>query len=391
MSGRHFDVIVAGLGVMGGATAYHLARAGSRVLGLDSNAPPHDLGSSHGESRIIRSAYWEHPVYVPLARRASVLWRELEAESERSLFLETGVLMLGAADDPVIRGTLRSAASYGVACEKLDAGEIRGRFPALVPSDGTAGVFEPGAGMLLAEACVEAHLAGAARHGATLRFGEPLVGWRRDGEGVVVETARGSCHADALVLAAGAWLPELVPGLPLAVERQPVFWFEPPSRRGFAPGEFPVYLWEVSPGRHFYGFPDVGSGVKAALTHWGETGTIRTLGRTATEADLSPVRRFLERHIPSALGRVARSTVCVYTNTADGHFLIDRHPEAPSVWLLSPCSGHGFKFASVVGEETAASVLAGQPASAIASFGLGRLFGGGSPPRLDAAPTDVVL
>lgn len=378
MSTERYDVIVVGLGAMGSATAYHMARGGARVLGLDRYTPPHAWGSSHGETRILRTAYWEHPAYVPMVRRALELWRALETESGQRLFLPTGALMMGRAEDAVVRGTLQSAAAHTISCEQLDAKEIHRRFPALHPEPGTVGVFETGAGILLPEACVEAHLECARRAGAEMRFGETVLRWREKRYGVEVETEHGVYGAATLVLTAGPWLPDLLPGFPLEVERQAVFWFQPKADTSeFTPYRFPVYLWEVSPGRHFYGFPDVGSGVKSALTHWGRRGSVAALDRSVTDEDLQPVRAFLDRHIPDASGPVVRASVCTYTNTPDGHFLVDQQPDVPWVWLVSPCSGHGFKFASVIGQEVACSVRAGRVTDALMSFRLSRFLSDG--------------
>jgi sarcosine oxidase len=216
------DVIVAGLGAMGSAAAFHLARRGARVVGFDRFRPPHDRGSSHGLSRIIREAYFEHPAYVPLVRRAYELWDELERASERRLLLKTGGLMIGAPHSRVVQGALRSATDHGLPYELLTGGEVRQRHPALRPPDDMVAVFEPRAGILFPEACVEAHLDQAARAGAELRFDEPVLDWKVVRGNVRVRTARGETRARRLVVSAGAWAGELLAdaGLPLRVERQ---------------------------------------------------------------------------------------------------------------------------------------------------------------------------
>jgi sarcosine oxidase len=265
MRTNHHDVIVAGLGAMGGATAYHLARRGIRVLGLDRFAPPHALGSSHGRTRVIRQAYFEHPAYVPLVQRAFTLWRELEAETGRALLRLTGAVMLGGPESEAVRGTLRSAVEHRLPHERLSADEVRRRFPAFRPDAEMVGVWEPAAGALAVEAGVRAHLEAARAAGAELRFGEPVLEWRAKGGGVEVVTERGLHSAGSLVLAAGAWMRELVDWLPLQIERQVQCWFRPAGDGALLrPGRCPVFLWELPNGMVFYGLPDFGEGVKAA-------------------------------------------------------------------------------------------------------------------------------
>lgn len=268
--GARYDVAVAGLGAMGSAAAFHLARRGARVLGLDALTPPHDRGSSHGESRIIREAYYEHPAYVPLVRRAHALWRELEGLTRRSLLRTTGILNLGAPASGLIRGVLRSVEEHGVPHERLDPAELRRRFPQLRPGPDTVAVYEERAGVLDPEGCVRAHLDAARAEGAEIRFGEAVRAWREDGEGVEVVTDLGRYRAGELVLCVGPWLAGLLPGLPVTVERQTTHWFLPrESPEALSPGRFPAFLWETEPGTYFYGMPDLGGGVKAARHHGG--------------------------------------------------------------------------------------------------------------------------
>jgi sarcosine oxidase len=272
---RH-DVIVVGLGAMGSAAAHHLARRGARVLGLDRFAPPHAQGSSHGKSRIIREAYFEDPLYVPLVRRAYELWAALERESGREILVRTGGLMLGPPDGVVVPGALRSAREHGLPHEALDAREVRRRVPGFRPAADMAGVWEPRAGYLVPEAAVAAHLALAARDGAELRADEPALAWRATADGVEVTTGRGTYAADRLVLAAGAWMPALLgpSGAPLAVERTVLYWFRPERPTGlFDRARFPVFICEYAPGLAWYGFPDAGDGVKVGLHHHGSAPT----------------------------------------------------------------------------------------------------------------------
>jgi sarcosine oxidase len=348
------DVLIAGLGVMGSAVAHHAARRGLRVIGLDRFHPPHEHGSSHGETRNIRQAIYESPGYVPLLQRAFALWEELERESGRSLLRITGRMMMGSPEGRAIAGAIATARQFGLPIEVVDAAEVARRFPAFAPSADMVGVYEVRAGMLFAEPCVEAQLDQARRFGADFRFDEPLLSWRAGPGGVEVTTSRGRYAADTLVLATGAWLPGLLPSLPLTVERQVLLWFAPRDHaERFAPDHCPIYLWELGPDFTLYGVPLWGDGIKVARHHGGEATTVDTVRREVDERDIAPIRAALERHMPSAAGRFVRARTCVYTNTPDLHFIIDRHPEHPAVLVVSPCSGHGFKYAAAIGEAVA--------------------------------------
>jgi sarcosine oxidase len=349
-----YDAIVVGLGAMGSAAAWQLARRGRRVLGLEAHAPGHTLGSSHGESRIIRMAYMEHPDYVPLLRRAYELWRETEERAGEDLMRLTGGLFAGPPEGHVVAGSLASARAHGLPHELLDAGEIHRRFPALRPLEGDVAVWEETAGVLFAERCVVAQLRLAEASGARLRHGEPVLGWEPSGDGYEVTTPGGRYGADSLVLAAGAWLPRFLDGLglPLQPERIPVYWLQPTDTPElFDPARFPVYIWDTGGPRTYYGFPHLGwPGVKVGRHHSGERCDPDTVGREVTGADEAAVREFVRGRIPALDGPVAAGVVCLYTNTPDEHFVVDRHPQLPGVVYAAACSGHGFKFASVMGE-----------------------------------------
>jgi sarcosine oxidase len=369
------DVIVVGLGAMGSAALYELARRGVRALGVDQFAPPHTLGSTHGRSRIIREAYFEHPLYVPLVQRAYELWDELEREAGRTLFHRTGGLMIGPENGPIVGGARRSAVEHGIPHEMLSADEVRRRWPAYDPPDHHSALFELRAGLLLPEACVEAYLELARRHGATTRTDAPVRCWRGDGSGVSVTTDSATLRADRVVLTAGAWLRELVPDLPLplTVERQMFHWFEPTARRELhAATRCPLALWEFERDRMVAAFPDLGDGVKAGVHHEGEITDPATVRRTTTPEEDAQIREILARLMPDAAGRQLEARVCLYTNTPDRDFLIDAHPTDARVFLVSPCSGHGFKFASAIGEIVAELVAHGKSAFDLAPFRLGR-------------------
>jgi sarcosine oxidase len=371
-----YDVLIVGLGAAGSAAAYELARRGLRVAGFDRWAPPHALGSTHGRTRIIREAYFEHPLYVPLIRRAYALWAELEREAGRALFRQAGGLMIGPPDGVLVVGARRSAVEHGIPHELLSAADVRRRFPVYDPPDESVALLEPRAGVLFPEACVETFLELARRRGAELHADEPVVEWEADGAGVTVTTARGTYRAGRLVLTAGPWMPELVPELApaLTVERQHFHWFEPTSdRREFAPDRCPVALWEFDRDRLFATFPDLGDGVKCGTHHEGEFTAPDAVHREVRDDETATERARLAALMPRAAGPLLDRRVCLYTNTPDHHFLVDTHPAYPQVVLGSPCSGHGFKFASAVGE-LLAQLATGEPiAFDLAPFGVARL------------------
>jgi sarcosine oxidase len=360
---------------MGSAAAYHLAIGGTRVLGLDRFHPPHELGSSHGLTRIIREAYFEHPSYVPLVQRAYQLWAQLENQSNRKLFLQTGGVMVGAPGGVLVRGAQRSAEQHCLRHEMLSASDLRRRFPVFQPAAEMVGVWEPRAGVLFPEVAIEAHLELASQQGAELRFNEPMVKWEPNGAGVRVRTSGDSYSADRLILAAGSWIQSLVTELrlPLTVERQVLYWFEPRSQaEAFRPSACPIHIWEYAQGRFFYSFPDLGDGVKVALHHQGESTDPDAVSREVSEQEIASMRKLLRQHLPSADGRLRATAVCLYTNTPDEHFILDRHPVHPQVLLVSPCSGHGFKFSSVVGELAALLLRQEAPPFDLSLFRLSR-------------------
>jgi sarcosine oxidase len=354
-----WDVIVVGLGAMGSAAAAELAARGLSVLGLDRHTPPHTFGSSHGESRIIREAYFEHPQYVPLVRRAYELWAALERDSGTRLFVRTGGVNVGPADGVLVTGALASVRAHGLPHELLDAGDLAQRVPALRPREEWVAVWEPRAGVLFPERCVAAQLARAASLGADLRTGATVDAWEVAGGRARVRVAGEWLQGGRLVLAAGAWAPTLLAGAgaPLTVARQAVHWFDAgPEPAALGPARLPVFLVEHAPARMLYGFPElreVGPGVKVAIHHEGVLTTADTVSREVSAEERAEVEVLLRRHVPGVRGPHLRSAVCLYTNTPDQDFLIDWHPSHGQVLVVSACSGHGFKFASALGEVVA--------------------------------------
>jgi monomeric sarcosine oxidase len=334
-----YDVVVVGLGGVGSAAAAALARRGRRVLGLDRYPPAHDRGASHGETRIVRKAYFEGAGYVPLLHRAYELWDEL------GLLVRTGGLFLGSSDSRVLAGSLATAREWGLPHELLDAAEVAARFPDLTPPAGTVGLLEPDAGFVPPEAAVRAQLARAQAAGAELRHDEPVTGWRAGPYGVTVTTAAGRYDAGTLVVAPGAWAAELLPGLPvpLQVEDRTQYWFTAPPGR-MAAGRFPVWIWQLPDGTAAYGAPASSSGVKAAIHH--------CQVRSAADWTADEVHALLRPLLPG-LGALARSARCTYTMTPDEHAVVGRHPDHERVLVACGFSGHGFKLTPVLGEALA--------------------------------------
>ncbi|MEP6834579.1 MAG: N-methyl-L-tryptophan oxidase, partial [Gemmatimonas sp.] len=339
-----FDVIVIGLGASGGASLYHLAKSGLRVLGIDRFTPPHNRGSSHGHTRIYRQAYYEAPVYVPMALRALELWHALEKETGRTLFTRTGALTIGRREDALIAGALLSAQQHGIAHELLNVAEIEARFPAFRPPAGTMGLYEPTAGVLFADLCVQSHLEVARAAGATIITGETVRSIDySNANRVKVHTDLAVYEAGRVVVAAGAWAPKLL-GLDHAfhVTRETVNWFASASPGAHAP-QCPVSLIALPDGRMFYSLPDFGSGFKAGLHHSGRPGDAHLDWEPVAASDTALVATELAIYAPGGNGPLVESMPCFYTSTADQHFAIGPLPWAPNIILAAACSGHGFK------------------------------------------------
>ena len=369
------DVIIVGAGGMGTAAAYHLAERGRRVLVLERFHLAHDRGSSHGLTRIIRLAYFEHPSYVLLLRRAFDLWRALESQTGEPLLHVTGGLDVGRPGGVVFEGSRRSCIEHGVPHEVLSGADLCRRFPAWCIDDGAAAVFQPDGGFLLPERCLLAHAAGARRAGAVIHEHEPVVSWEAGTDHVRVRTSRQTYEAGQLVLAAGAWMGELLPNLArlMQPERQVLGWFATQNPAVFAPGRFPVFVHEAEEGI-FYGFPEYQvAGFKIGrYHHLREIVEPGTLDRTCRPDDEAALRTAVARYFPDANGLLVRATPCMFTNTPDEHFIIDWHPDAAEVLVVSPCSGHGFKFCSVIGEIVADLLTEDRTAHDIAAFRLSR-------------------
>jgi sarcosine oxidase len=354
---------------MGSAAAWRLSKRGADVVAFDRFSPPHDRGSTHGDSRITRTAYLEGAFYVPLLQETFPLWRALEAETGAELLTLTGLLTIGVLASQPVEATLTAAREHGLDVKVLDASEVRKRYPGHVLADDEAAVLDPQAGFLRPEKAVEAMTRGIdLRRNAVVTAIEP----RGGGVQVVVD---GKAEAfDAAVLAAGPWTHELMPGLPLTVERQVMVWLAVQAGvESFKPEVFPAWLREGTAEGDIYGFPSLdGRSIKLGRHHGGESVTPETVRRAVTDADLDPLRLFVTKYLRGVTRSVVRSAVCLYTNTPDENFIIDTLPESPHIVVVSACSGHGFKFAPVMGDIVADLLLEGGTRRDISRFSLQR-------------------
>ncbi len=358
----HYDVIVIGVGGVGTAALYHLARRQARAIGLDRFPPGHDRGSSHGQTRIIRLAYYEHSDYVPLLRRAYELWDELEQMSGQPLFRKAGLLMAGPPAGEMMTGVLHAAKEHNLPLERLSTVEASQQFPGFrMPDDFTA-LFERQAGYLMVEDCVRAHANAANKAGGALHSGVEVRGWKVDGSTVIVETDQGALSADRLVITAGAWANHLLYSLnvPFTVLRKPLFWYRTIDDSYRVDSGCPCYMFETMDGL-FYGFPQLDEqGVKVAEHTGGDcVENAFDVDRALRPSDQTRVEAFARQHLPAVSNECTAHAVCMYTMSPDSHFVVGTHPEHPQVVFTAGLSGHGFKFTSVLGEIMAELALEG--------------------------------
>jgi sarcosine oxidase len=374
---KTYDVIVLGLGGMGSAAAYHLAKSGARVLGIDQFAMLHGFGSSHGKRRLFRRAYFEHSDYVPLLNRSLELWRELEGATGSSLFHETGLLLMGPSEgSTLLPGTEASASIHHIPIELLSQEDVAGRFPQFQPPPDYRAILEMGAGYLEVEKCVEQHLRLAANLGAEIHVNERVARWSAQQKTVVVRTDRQVYEANRLVVAAGPWSKMLLEdlGLPLVVRRVPQFWFDAPpkySRRAACPC-FGIEF----PNSFVYGFPSLDNeGLKMADHKAGVNGGVvdnpSAVDRAIHPEDLVSLREAIERCFSGVNPEPTSASVCLYTMTPDEHFIVDKHPKFPHVSFAAGFSGHGFKFSSVIGQALSELTLGGESSLPIGFLRLG--------------------
>lgn len=376
------SVIVVGLGAMGSAATLQLALCGHHVLGFDHFQPPHQNGSSHGHTRIIRQSYFEDARYVPLLIRAYELWERLQADAATKLLYKIGGLLIGHRDGSLIARSRASAQQFGIRHEVLTAAELQKRYPAVHVDEDWVAVWEANAGYLVPELCIEQQLRLAAQAGADLHFREPIQAWAPTPTGgVTVRTSRGSYSADRLVITAGPWSYSMLQGLPLPLQvtRQVIYYFAPlGSAEPFLPHRLPVYIRETSPReRLIYGFPLIGpvsEGVKIAIHGSDNTCTPETVDRQLHPEEEQHMRKLLASALPGLQGPLVSYSTCLYTMTPDENFIVDRWPDIPQVIYAAGFSGHGFKFASVIGEILADLSIGARPPYDLELFSANRFF-----------------
>ena len=376
---HYFDTIVVGLGGMGSAAAYHLSKRGQRVLGLERFQIGHGQGSSHGETRIIRMAYFEGSTYVPIVRRAYQLWDDLSRTAGMPLIHRTGSLEMSEPGYDFVDRSRASCLDHELPHAMLDAADAMRRFPAFRLAPGTRAIFQPDGGYVLCEAAIDVHIALAKSHGAEVHTGETVREFRSTADGGVdVVTDRGRYSAGQLVLTAGPWMRQLVPSLheQLATFKQTIGWFPPARAELFQPAAFPVFI-HFSDDGEFYGLPmHSARGLKVGGPHFAREPIDPDVpDRIPSPRQLQALQTFVERRLPDASGQAQSPTGCIYTKTPDENFIIDRLPGAPAVVMVSACSGHGYKFAPVIGEIVAQLVVDGRTTHAIEQFSLARFDG----------------
>lgn len=363
-----YDTIVLGLGAMGASTAYHLAKHQKKVLGLEQFECAHAKGSSHGATRLIRQAYFEHPDYVPLLRRSYELWDELFKRHGKNYFHKTGVVIYGPENGGKILPGIRLASrEHQIPIQEFSAQEASKRFPLLKVPEGYSAILEPGAGFLEVENCVRVHCEEAQKLGATLKFNEEVLGWESTNQSVTVKTTKGSYSASHLVITAGPWSSKILKnfGMSLKVQRVPLYWFEANNEYSESNG-FPSFAYDLPYG-FIYGFPyKKGEGIKISPHIPGpEVENPTLLDKNSTAEELEPVVKCLREYFPEINPTPIKSAMCMYTMSKDTNFIIDTYPGHPNVHFAAGFSGHGFKFSSVVGEVLTELTLDGKTKSPI--------------------------
>jgi sarcosine oxidase len=379
---RKAEVIVVGLGAMGSAACAQLVARGLSVIGIDQYAPPHQWGSTHGDTRVTREAIGEGREYVPLVRRSHQLWREIEQQTGARLLTQSGIVILAYPSSEFLEETRESAREYEIEHRDLTNAEVRSRFPMFALDEQTVAYYEPGAGYVRPEAGVAAQLELARAGGAQLRLGERVEAWSASRHGVTVTTHADTYLSDQLLLCAGAWIPELFPeGRDIfAVYRQLLYWF--PIREGYPQlRDMPAFVWDLG-GRSegfvhldgFYGLPAIDGpdgGMKVSAESYERTTTPDGRQHPATPREINRMyEQCVAPYLPWLGAEPIRTVSCLYTSTPGSRFVIDRHPEHDSVLIVSACSGHGFKHSPAIGEAAAQWLTGHEPDIHLGAFGI---------------------
>lgn len=384
-----YDTIILGLGAMGSAAAYQLAKRNNKVLGFDQFSPPHVYGSTHGDTRITRKAIGEGLEYTPLSLRAYDIWREIEKETGKDLLEITGGLIISSKSvksdkENFFKNTIEAAKKYNIQHEIINATEIRRRFPQFIINDDEIGYYEYDAGFLRPEECIKANLLLAEKYGAEIHLNEKIVNFQeRDGL-VYVNTNCKEYVAKNLIVSAGAWLPSLLGNEfkhIFNIHRNLMFWFDVKNLKieNYLPGKFPIFIWELhGDSKGIYGFPSIdgpNGGVKIASHQYMTTTRPDSVKREVTEDEIKEMyENYVKPYFPDLTEKCVKAVSCLYTNTPDKGFIIDKHPKYKNVILASPCSGHGFKHSSAIGEVLAELVTEGKTSIDISSFSISRFL-----------------
>ncbi|EET90245.1 MAG: N-methyl-L-tryptophan oxidase [Candidatus Micrarchaeales archaeon] len=348
-----YDLVVVGCGAMGSSVAYHAASSGMKTAVIEQFGLNHKNGSSHGRSRIFRIAYSEGQKYVPMLRRALTLWKRLEKASEKRLITRTGFIVIGKKGGFMVKGAIDCARAEGLDYSVLNSKDIMSRFPEFRPADDEIGIYDPNGGVLFPERCISANVKLAKAHGAKFYFRETVQGWREKGNVILVHTDKGEYSTKKLVLAAGSWTKKLENGmqLPLDPHKVGVFWFKNNVGLTQSPKNLVPFVWELDSSNSFYGVPEIGGkGLKMGIHRSGYRRKIDDKPKDVESRDLRYLHKMLKGRMPGVRGAPSEKSTCIYTDTPDKDFIIDFYPGRKNVVVLSPCSGHGFKFSSVIGE-----------------------------------------
>lgn len=372
------DAVVLGVGGIGSSALFHLAKLGLRVVGIEQFGIAHDRGSSHGETRAIRKAYFEHPAYVPLLESAYQNWRSLEELVRQNLLVEQGLIEIGPPNGVLIQGVRRASELHSLQLEEIERQDFEQRFSGFHLPDGHEVLYEPEGGYLLVEQCVEAYCNAARSLGAEIYSDTPVISWRMNRSDIEITTNNQTFLTDRMVITAGAWSTQMLQDLeiPLELRRKHLHWYQVPAGTYSQSKGSPVFFYETDSG-YYYGFPSINSGVghsiKLAEHSFGEsTKDPSNVDRRKDTEEAKRVEAFLRRHLPLANSKSVHHKVCMYTMTPDEHFVIDKHPQNDSIVFAAGMSGHGFKFASAIGEILADLATKGTSSSPIDFLELSR-------------------
>ena len=378
---KYYDVIVVGLGAMGSAALYQLSGKGKKVLGIDQFEPPHQFGSTHGGSRIIRQAYYEGEEYIPILKASYDLWRKIENDSQSRFFEIIGGLMIGNRHNSIVDKSEISAKAYDIPYEIFDGGELKKRYPMFSPDGDTWALLDKLAGYVEPERGIKNQLELATKNNAKINLNELVEFWDAENyqQGIRVKTNKGDYITEKLIVTTGPWAKGMMQelGIILKPERLVQFWMNPvKNKTSFLPENFPIFLWNVEKNLDIYGFPakdGIENGCKVAF-YPHEDHPIRqfctpyNIDRKVHQEDVELIKSYFEKYVPDLNGECLKTSVCMHTESPDLHPIIDFHPDYPQVCIANGFSGHGFKFSNIAGQILAELVYEGKSTFDISLF-----------------------